>query len=183
MKLLLATVLLFLLAASCAPRAPRQLAPPAGCEWAPLPLRAVVDPAAALHTPAIDAAVEAWTRALGTPAVVFVRLDADLVFTTGAAGGDVTTTVCVAGRARSVVQLGEGLDPVAAYYFAAHGLGHALGVGHATNEQSLMQATLDVGLMSGEPGPDAEPDRFYRVTENDAEVALSWRRWRPPKQP
>jgi hypothetical protein len=168
--------------------APRShaLAPPTGCTYAPLPLRVQIDPGVAFHSPALFAAAEDWTRALGKgrPALIFVTIDPDVVVTDGPAGSDghrvLVTTACTdGGRARSTVVLDSGLDAVAIRDFAVHGFGHALGVAHSTNAQSVMQGVLETGLLAGEPGPDAPFPPSYRVTEGDARAALAQKRWQP----
>jgi hypothetical protein len=177
----LRVILLLLLAAAACAAPPRMLDPPTGCEWAPLPLRVSITPEAANLMPAVVAAGEAWTVALGTPAFIFVALDADVLIVQGGTQADLVETSCAGPRARSVVALAPGLDVIQVYYFAAHGLGHTLGVGHSTNQQSVMQATLDASLMTAEPGPDGPPELAYRVTEHDAQAALSQKRFKPPK--
>jgi hypothetical protein len=169
---------------ACGDRPSKMLTAPAGCEWAPLPLRVQIDPALATRSPVLFRAAEAWSREMRTPAVVFVASDPDVTVSEASVGVTghrvaVYTTCGERGKARSAMVLEAGMDSVALHDFAAHGFGHALGVAHSTNQRSVMQGTLETGLLAGEPGPDEDFPPVYRVTEGDAQAALAQRRGRP----
>lgn len=181
MRLLLALALL----AACAPAAPRSGHPPAPCSsWGTLPLVLGIDPSAAEYRAEIASAARAWDDALGRPAFVFRYVDAahvDVLVEVGVVEHDIpraveTSSACPAGRLATRVTLAPALSGPGVYAFAEHGLGHALGLPHATNEQSVMQHVLDVGLMSTSWDADHDPPH-YRITETDAERALELHLW------
>lgn len=163
--------------AACAPPPSLVLATPPPCtSWGRLPLTVAIDPSARDYRFAVRHAEYSWTSALGRPAFAIEDLErADVVVQIGAVPNDIANAVmtesrCRNGRIVTELYLAPALDDLAAAAFAAHGLGHALGLAHSTNLQSVMQHQLNVGLMG--PWDDEHPVPLYRVTETDADVAL-----------
>lgn len=168
-------LLFVMLLAACSPPSSRVLVPPAPCSsWGHLPLVLEIDASAAAYRGDVTRAARAWNDAMGQPAFVWNYVPgagADIVVALGKLDGDVAQAAhrCTGQRITTVVTLEPQLDDGAAQAFAEHGLGHALGLGHSTNEHSVMNATLDVGLM-GRWDEDHDPP-LYRIMPHDAALA------------
>ena len=159
------------------PSIQRTLELPESCRsWGRLPLTIALDESAEGYRRDINRAMKAWDAALGRPAFIWAYVTGaqpDVIVAKGPTRtpymAAYTASECRNGAVLSAVLMRPFMDTSEATAFATHELGHVLGLGHSTNQQSVMQAVIDAELLG--QWDDYHQPKTYRVTEADARLA------------
>jgi hypothetical protein len=174
--------MVMMMAGACAGAQPWRVRPPQnGCVQPALPLALYVSPnVSSEHREMAVDAVEAWGDALGQQAFVFTEDEdrASVVIDYGQGPDTLDANIgCEGGFEHTLVTINSPIDVASAYALLQHELGHALGVEHSTNEQSVMQSTVDQALMS-----ESDDFAMVRITESDAATAKYAQRGVAPRR-